>query len=81
VFFRLSGDAARNITGIAFNGSTVSIRLVNVGAFNIVLQNNNAGSATSNRILTGTGADLTLAAGSAPVLLQYDTVSRIWRVL
>lgn len=79
--WRLSSDASRNITGIAagiLNGRFLYI--VNVGANPIVLQNQNAGSADANKIITGTGADVTLAADGVAVL-QYDSTTARWRIL
>lgn len=80
LLLRLSTDASRNVTGLAagFNGE---LRLVvNVGSNDLVLQNQNAGSAAANRIITGTGADLTLGADGAALLL-YDGTTARWRVV
>lgn len=75
---RMSSDAARNVTGIVARKDT-TLTLINVGAQNIVLQNENAGSTATNRIITGTGADITMAADDVATL-WYDTVSGRWRV-
>lgn len=77
--WRLNSDAARNITGIAGSASGRRITLVNVGAQNIVIQNQNVGSTTTNRIITGTGADITLA-GDDTLDLWYDSTTGRWRV-
>lgn len=79
-FFRLDSDASRNITGLANGADGRMVYLVNVGANNIVLQNQNAGSSAANRIITGTGADVTLAPDNAATLI-YDAASQRWRVL
>lgn len=78
-FFRLSSDAARNITGITGGVDGRVIRFVNVGANNIVLQNENVSSTAANRIITGTGADVTLAADDTSEL-QYDATTQRWRL-
>ncbi len=44
------------------------------------LFNQNSGSSQNNRIITGTGADLALAA-DATVLVQYDGTANRWRVV
>lgn len=79
-FFRLSSDASRNITGILAGATGARMTVINVGANNIVLQNQNAGSALANRIITGTGADITLAPDDIAEL-WYDLATARWRVL
>lgn len=80
--YRISSDASRNITGILAPGGNLAVKkilLVNVGANDIVLQNENVGSTAANRIITGTGADLTVAA-DATEELYYDSTSSRWRI-
>lgn len=79
-FFRLSSNASRNITGLANGADGRMVYLVNVGANNIVLQNQNAGSTDANKIITGTGADVTLAPDNAATLI-YDATTQRWRIL
>lgn len=76
---RLTTDAARNITGFAGGVDGRTIRVINVGAQDIVLQNQNASSTDINRIITGTGADITVAADDV-VQLHYDGTTQRWRV-
>lgn len=78
-FWRLSSDASRTITGIAgvYDGRVLNI--VNVGSQNIVLANQHVGSFAVNRIITGTGANITLAADDTAMLV-YDAVTLRWRV-
>ena len=81
-FYRLSSDAARNITGLNPAGGTnqngeVHI-LINVGSNNIVLVNESASSTAGNRFTNSTGADITLAANEA-ALVMYDGTSSRWR--
>lgn len=78
-----ASGAARTITGfdVAVNQVNDTIWIINVGATNdIILANQNAGSAAANRIITNTGADLTLNPDEAALLWYDDTDSR-WRVL
>lgn len=79
---RASSDASRNVTGfdaaISRDGDT--IWFINVGANDIVLQDQNAGSVATNRIISPTGADLTLNADEA-ALLWYDPTDTRWRIL
>lgn len=51
-----------------------------VGAGAVVLNDQDVNSAAANRIITGTGAALALAAGSGYVILKYDAVAARWRV-
>ena len=75
---RLSTDASRNLTGIT--GGTIG-RLIfvhNVGAFNLVLKDEDAASTAANRFALP--ADLTLLPDTAAIF-QYDNTSLRWRLL
>lgn len=80
--WRLSSDASRTIHGINNVGDAArTLRLLNVGAQNIVLANQSATEGTAtNRIITGTGADATIAPDDAAEL-EYDRTTGRWRVL
>lgn len=78
-FQRISSDAARTITGIAAKGHAFVYLLANVGSFTITLANESASSDAANRIITGTGANLDIGAGTM-ALLVYDETSARWRV-
>lgn len=79
--FRLSSDAERKITGIAFqSGTSTTVRLVNVGAFDILLMNESNESEADNRIITGNGED-TILAPEGTALLTYDSESSMWRLI
>src|SRR3990167_475365 len=75
---RLATDASRNITG--FNGGFDGkfLYIFNVGSFNIVLANQSASSVAANRIVTHTGANLTVGA-SESIMLWYDQTTLRWR--
>lgn len=77
--FRLSSDASRTITGLVGGTSGEGIVLINVGSFDIVLANQSASSGGINRIITGTGADVTLSAAEVAFLF-YDNATERWRM-
>ncbi len=83
MFYRLSSDASRSITGFNPAGGTNQDGelhyFINVGSNNIVLVNESASSTAGNRFLNVTGADITLAANEMAMLI-YDNTSARWRV-
>ncbi|MDL2342273.1 MAG: hypothetical protein QFB87_04320, partial [Patescibacteria group bacterium] len=76
---RLTGASAQTITGIAGGTDGRILTLVNAAAQGATISNNSASSAAANRIITGTGADVTLPAG-ASITLAYDSGASLWRV-
>lgn len=78
-FARLSSDASRTITGIANGFDGKKLYIVNVGSNDIILANQNASSTDTNRIITGTGADVTLSADQTATLI-YDNTTQRWRI-
>ncbi len=82
---RLSTDASRTITGIDattvdFSEADDELRLVNIGAFDLILGHQDVGSAAANRIISPTGADLVLGPDEM-ALLWYDGATSRWRIL
>jgi hypothetical protein len=77
--WRLSTDAARDITGIAYSADGESIYIVNVGANNLTLKHQNAGSRAENRLICTAAADIVLAANEA-ALGWYDEITLRWRL-
>lgn len=79
---RLTSDASRNITGFTLSGGAVpqgfNVKILNVGANNIVLKHQNTGSAAAYRIITPTGGDLTIAPDGV-ASLWYDETTGRWR--
>ncbi len=77
----MTSDASRNITGIVptFGGQMLVIS--NIGAQNIVLKNQDASSTAGNRIITGTGADLTIAPDQTVMLMYFFMGVNRWKVL
>lgn len=55
--------------------------LYSLGAGSVVLNNQDANSTAANRLITGTGAAVTLTAGSGWAVLVYDSSTARWRVL
>ena len=77
--FRLStSGGAQIITGFANVQPGREIFLYNVGANNITLNNQDAGSSAENRIITGTGAAVVVAPDGSAVLV-YDNITLRWR--
>lgn len=76
--WRISSDAARNITGIAGGRQGLRLLLVNTGGFAITLKNDDANSTAANRILGG-GADVVIAATTGSAQLVYDDTTARWR--
>lgn len=79
---RVSSDASRTISGFdkAISRDNDTIWVVNVGANDVVLGHEDAGSAAANRIISNTGANLTLNPDES-ALLWYDDTDTRWRVL
>lgn len=75
---RASTDAIRNITGLAGGADGRLIVWHNIGAFNTVFQDEDAGSTAANRFALN--ADVTIAPDQSAVL-QYDSTSSRWRLM
>lgn len=76
---RISSDASRNVTGLSCAQAEGDIRIIhNVGAFSVVLTNQDAGSTAANRFLFG--GDMTLPLDSS-VTIRYDGVTSRWRAI
>lgn len=74
---RLETDASRNITGIrALSTGNRTMKIFNIGAFDLVLKNEDAASVAANRLALG--IDMTLAANEGCTLF-YDNASARWR--
>lgn len=69
------------ITGIAGGTNGREITIVNASSTSsFIIYNQSSSSTAANRIITGTGSDLTVAA-DATVLIKYDSISSRWRVV
>jgi hypothetical protein len=76
---RLTGASAQTITGIANGRDGYFLTIVNAAGQAAIISNNAGGSLATNRIITGTGSNVTLPAG-ASITLVYDAGASLWRV-
>lgn len=80
-YVRLDGSSTPVITGIkANNADGKALFISNVGSVSIQFNNQDSNSTAGNRIITGTGANVTLAADASMTLL-YDATTARWRKL
>jgi len=77
---RLTGASAQTITGLANGADGRQLTIVNAGSNAATLTNEAAGSTAGNRIITGTGANISIPAGSS-ISLVYDSAASRWRVI
>ena len=73
--------AAFSITGITQGGRGRILAVRNTTSQAMTIANDHAGSTAANRILTGTGANLVLAASTSIVLLVWDDTATRWILL
>lgn len=76
---RLTG-AAPALRGIAGGADGKVLLIMNVSGTTVSVKNQDANPTATNRIITGTAADVTMADG-ASLLLQYDNTTTRWRVI
>jgi hypothetical protein len=77
---RFTGGSAQTLTGIAGGADGRIITLVNAAGQALTVKNNDTvDSAAANVIITGTGGDLTIPAGSS-LMVVYDSGASVWRV-
>lgn len=76
----MSSDALRTVTGFLGGAAGRLLWVTNQGVNNIAFTHNNAGSAVGNRIVTYTGATVTVAAAHSTVFI-YNGVALNWRLL
>ncbi len=80
--FRLTANAARNITGIVAGSSGQAILLINVDTTDaITLKHENASSTAANRLAVPWEGDYVLSAKGGAALLLYDATASRWRVV
>lgn len=77
---RVSSDTSRDMTGFARVKPGRRLLVINVGSNAIVLKNQDSASAAANRIITGTGGDITLSSDDT-ALLWYDSETSRWRII
>lgn len=76
---RLSSDANRTISGIAGGMKGRCLTLWNVGNYSLSLSNQSSSSLAVNRILSSTGANVTIAPNGKKEL-YYDYTTLRWRL-
>jgi hypothetical protein len=78
---RLTGASTQTITGIANGRDGYLLNLVNAAGQTAIIKNNDTtDSAAANVVITGTGADYNLLAGSSTQLV-YDAGANVWRMV
>lgn len=76
---RLTSDASRTITGLVGGMKGRRLTLWNVGSYNIVLAHQSSSSLAVNRIMSSTGANVTLSPNNKKEL-YYDFTTERWRL-
>jgi hypothetical protein len=79
-FYRVSADAARDVTGIVAQTDGAEIAVWNGGGFAITFKHNDAGSDADNRILGPGAADFVLGVYQTG-LFRYSGADSRWIVL
>jgi hypothetical protein len=77
---RCNNATLLTLTGLAAGVDDQRLDLIALGAGGVTLTDQDAGSVAANRIITGTGAPLVLAAGLGLARLVYDATTARWRV-
>lgn len=77
---RLTGAGAVTLQGIAGGVDGKLLFLKNRTGNLLTIQDQNAGGAAADRIITGSGADLTVQDGQG-LILQYDGTTQRWQIM
>lgn len=77
---RFIGAATLTLRGIANGTDGKEVTLTNVSGGDMTISNQHGTPTASNRIITGTGADMTVSDG-ASVLAKYDGSTLRWRII
>jgi len=77
---RLTGAGAVTLQGIANGVDGKLLFLKNRTGNLLTIQDQNAGGAAADRIITGTGADLTVQDGQG-LIFQYDGTTQRWQIM
>lgn len=79
-FVRLDTSGAHTITGFSGGVNGRRVVIANVGSNNLIIAHQGGTSSAANRVITGTGADLTVAADET-VEMIYDATASRWRII
>ena len=77
---RFTGASTQTLTGLANGSDGRILTIINAAAQALAINNEDVGSTAANRILTGTGGNISVAAGSSTTLI-YDSGASRWRVI
>lgn len=75
-----ASGADRTITGFVAGEEGDHLRVIAIGSNNVILADQDTNSSAANRIITHTGADVTLTPPESATLI-YDTTSNRWRIV
>ncbi len=78
--WRIDTDGNHTLTGIAVQQDEDTQWITYIGSNTLILGHQDTGSAAANRIISPTGADLTLGPDES-AFLWYDAVTDRWRIL
>ncbi len=76
--FRFNGSSAQTLSSIANPSDGRIVTIINAAATALTIQNNTGGTA-ANRIITGTGSDVSVPTG-ATISFVYDSSASRWRL-
>ena len=77
---RYTGAGTATFTGVTGGANGRLFYIHNDSASDLTLSNQSASSSAANRVITGTGSDLAVPAGSS-IVMQYDSTESRWRVV
>ena len=79
-YFQFTGAGAVTVTGFANGSDGKVILLTNKTGSQLTINNNDSGSSAANRILTGTGASLSVE-NNASIMAVYDSTNSLWNIV
>lgn len=79
-YFAFTGGASTTVTGFANGSDGKLLYILNKTGTQLTINNNDSGSVAANRILTGTGAAISIE-NNASLVLIYDTTTSLWNVV
>ena len=79
-YFQFTGAGTVTVTGFANGADGKVVILTNKTGNTLLINNNDSGSVAANRILTGTGATISIA-NNASVFMVYDATNSLWNIV
>jgi hypothetical protein len=79
-YFSFTGASAVTVTGFANGSDGKLLYILNKTGTQLTINNNDTGSSAANRILTGTGAAISVE-NNASLILIYDAATSLWNVV